>query len=149
MDDAQHFLYVFLEHVPIFIVEFLVDPLPLKDWTTSPVNPKAKCKCSSIAYIYILHKPHPTKVSLQVFATNFGKKAHRILLKPLEEMGYKFNIALAFLIFGNWSLHQNTDGKTIVGTFSPDSNVLVLCGILTILGTMSVQNVAVAYKIYM
>jgi len=75
--------------------------------------------------------------SKSAFGANFGKEACQMLLKPLKEMDCKFNIELALLIFGNWSLQQNANGKTIVGTFSLDSNVLVLCGILLALNTMS------------
>jgi hypothetical protein len=70
-----------------------------------------------------------------------------MLLKPLEEIGCKFSAALASLINGNWSLQRNADGKTIAGTFSPDSSVLVLCGILSASGTTIVFNVAVACKV--
>jgi len=70
-----------------------------------------------------------------------------MLLKPLKEMGCKFNIALASLIFGNWSLQLNVNGKTIAGTFSLNSNVLVLCGILSVSQTMSVRSIVVACKV--
>jgi len=42
-----------------------------------------------------------------------------MLLNPLEEMGGKLNIALTSLIYDNYSLQQNNDGKTIEGTFFP------------------------------
>jgi hypothetical protein len=70
--------------------------------------------------------PHRAKLSPRAFGANSGKEARRMLLNPLEEIDCKSNAAFALLMCVSWSLQRNADGKTIAGTFSPDSSVFVL-----------------------
>src|SRR5579875_2636694 len=100
-----------------------------------------------LSCLYVSHTPHRAKVSPRALGANTGKETRQMLLKPLEDIGCRFNIALASLIRGNWSLQRNAEGRIIAGTFSLVSNVLVLCGIRSASGTMRVRSVAAACRV--
>jgi len=83
-------------------------------------------------------------VSPRTSRANSGKEARQILLKPLEEIGCKLNLAFISFISSNSSFEQNADSKTIAKTFSLDSTTIDLCGILPDSFSMSSQSVAIA-----
>ena len=100
-----------------------------------------------LSCLYLSHKPDLEKLSPQAFGANSRKDARRMLLKLVEETVGKLNLSLTSLMVGNWSLQRNDEGKTIADTFSPVSNVLDFCGILSASFSINMRSVAVACRI--